>query len=255
MIRVVASGNQPLVHLVATALREAFPDLPLSNADARRVVVAGATRVNGRTVTRPGLLLEAGDRVSVTADPTKLARSRRQAAASIAILYDDPHSMPARPGVVVFGRTAAANKGLAHAFAQHDVEKVYLAIVEAHRRPDLTVGRAWTARGSLAQAGSGRRGRRVAVSDTGQPAETAFLVRARRGDRVLLEARPKTGRQHQIRAHLAAEQAPIVGDARYGGSPAARLHLHAWRIMMPHPVSAEPLRIEAPPPEGWLSSV
>ena len=93
----------------------------------------------------------------------------------------------------------------------------------------------------------------MVVSDAGQASETAFAVVERRGDRVLLEARPRTGRQHQIRAHLAAEQLPIVGDVRYGGPPAERLQLHAWRLRLPHPVTGELLALEAPAPEGWLS--
>jgi 23S rRNA pseudouridine1911/1915/1917 synthase len=68
----------------------------------------------------------------------------------------------------------------------------------------------------------------------------------------VIEARPLTGRQHQIRAHLAGEKAPILGDLRYGGPQAGRLHLHAWRIRLPHPVSGVPLDVEAPAPENWI---
>jgi len=300
MVRVVASADQTLVQLVAAALREAFPDVPLSNADARRIVIAGAVRVNGVVITRPGVPVTAGDRVSVAIDPATLARSRRVAREQVGTLYEDSHVIavekpaglpthatadPRRPhlvglvarhlgiavsalgvhqrldagtsGVVVFGRTAAANLGLARAFAGHAVGKVYLAIVDGRRRPDLLPGVTWTSRGALRTMGTGRRGRRVAVTrraggTDGQPAETTFTVLARRGDRVVLEARPRTGRQHQVRAHLAAERTPIVGDLRYGGPAAERMHLHAWRLALPHPVSGEPLGLEAPPPEGWV---
>lgn len=300
MVRVVAAVDQTLVQLVAAALREALPDLPLSNADARRVVIAGAVRVNGATIARPGMPIKAGDRVSVAADASKLARSRRRAHEHVGILYEDPHIVaaekpaglpthatadPRRPhlvglvarhlgvaeaalgvhqrldagtsGVVVFGRTAAANRGLARVFARHAVEKVYLAIADGRRRPDLLPGVTWTSRGALGATGRGRRGRRVAVTRgagarVGHAAETTFTVLARRGDRVVLEARPITGRQHQIRAHLAAERAPIVGDTRYDGPAAARMYLHAWRLSMPHPVTGEPLGFDVPPPEGWV---
>lgn len=299
-VRMVASRGQTLVQLVAATLRDACPDLPLSNADARRVVIAGAVRVNGAVITRPGVPVTAGDRVSVVVDASKLARSRRVTHEPVGILYQDAHLIavekpaglathatadPGRPhlvglvarqlgvaasalgvhqrldagtsGVVVFGRTAAANRGLARAFADHVVGKVYLAIADGRRRPALLPGVTWTARGVLGTTGTGRQGRRVAVTrggsgGDGQPAETTFTVLARRGDRIVLEARPMTGRQHQIRAHLAADRAPIVGDTRYAGPAAERVHLHAWRLALPHPVSGEPLVLVAPPPEGWV---
>jgi 23S rRNA pseudouridine1911/1915/1917 synthase len=59
-----------------------------------------------------------------------------------------------------------------------------------------------------------------------------------------------TGRTHQIRVHLAARGWPIVGDAMYGVSDAriARVALHSWRVLLAHPISGEPLEIEAPLP-------
>ncbi len=56
-----------------------------------------------------------------------------------------------------------------------------------------------------------------------------------------------TGRTHQIRVHLAHVGAPVLGDALYGGEPSDQLWLHAWRMVLPHPVTGEVLRLEAPP--------
>jgi RluA family pseudouridine synthase len=156
-------------------------------------------------------------------------------------------------GVVLFALTREANRGLAESFGDRSVEKIYLAIADGRLRPDVVPGAAWVSRGTIAAAGAGRRGRRMAAGDEGQSSETAFAAVERRGDRVLLEARPKTGRQHQIRAHLAAERLPIVGDVRYGGPSAERLRLHAWRLRLPHPVTGELLTVEAPAPAGWWS--
>lgn len=79
-----------------------------------------------------------------------------------------------------------------------------------------------------------------------------------------VEVRPKTGRTHQIRVHLAARGWPLVGDPTYGEprwsevtdpALAARLRrfprqaLHAWRLAVTHPITRERLRIEAPVPE------
>jgi RluA family pseudouridine synthase len=156
-------------------------------------------------------------------------------------------------GVVIFARTPEANQGLARQFEARTVEKVYLAVVDARRRPELAPGDGWVEQAALAADGSGRRARVVAVSTGGQLAETAFRVRARDGERLLVEARPRTGRKHQIRAHLAAARLRIVGDDRYGWSgPKTRMMLHAWRLSLAHPVTGEPLEIEAPLPPGFV---
>lgn len=290
------AGDASLVAFVADALRAAYPALAVSNADARRVVVAGAVRVNGRAVTRPGARLGQGDRVTIAAEPARLGRTRRGPEMEIPVLFKDAHIVavnkppglathatadPHRPhligrlarqlgvdasglgvhqrldagtsGVVVFGLTPDANRGLARAFGGRGVEKVYLAVADSRARPDLVKGCAWTARGALADAGRGRRGRRVQVSKSGEAAETICTVLGRAGDRVLIEARPTTGRHHQIRAHLAAAGLPIVGDTRYGGPAAERLRLHAWRLRLAHPVTGDPIVLEAEPPGGWIA--
>ncbi len=78
-------------------------------------------------------------------------------------------------------------------------------------------------------------------------------------DRYLdLTVRIETGVMHQIRAHLAYAGAPILGDPVYGGAPAERLALHAWRIRIPGWTDQPALRghaaegvIEAPLPSPW----
>ncbi len=49
-----------------------------------------------------------------------------------------------------------------------------------------------------------------------------------------LEIEITTGVRHQIRCHLAAVDAPILGDTLYGGAPSSRLHLHAWKLILLH---------------------
>ncbi len=83
------------------------------------------------------------------------------------------------------------------------------------------------------------------------PAETGFQAAS------LVQATLKTGRTHQIRVHMQASGCPIAGDERYGDYEAnRRLHklgckrmfLHAHRLNLPHPVSGEPLQLNAPLP-------
>lgn len=143
-------------------------------------------------------------------------------------------------GVLVLARTAAGHRLINAAFAEGRVRKTYRAITD---RPlpdavevDLPIG-TW------------RRGR-VGVG-TGKAAHTTFEVVGRAGERVAVEARPATGRTHQIRAHLASLGAPILGDEDYGGSPSARLWLHAWRLVLPWPGRDDQLHLEAPLPAGF----
>lgn len=159
-------------------------------------------------------------------------------------------------GVVVFGRSAEANRGLSQQFAHRMVQKTYLAVADARRRPDCRPGHAWVDARPLRKRGTGRAARVEVDVAHGAPAETSVRILGRQDDRVLIEARPTTGRTHQIRAHLAAEQLPIVGDIAYGwrGTP-GRLRLHAARLALQHPVTHEPLVFEAPvPPEFDLGT-
>jgi len=92
------------------------------------------------------------------------------------------------------------------------------------------------------------------AADGGEPgreAVTEVRVLARQGDLALVEVRILTGVQHQIRAHLAAIGAPVMGDALYGGRPCPglpRIFLHAHALGLVHPASGETLRVESPLP-------
>ncbi len=80
----------------------------------------------------------------------------------------------------------------------------------------------------------------------------------------LLEAEPLQGRRHQIRRHLKHIAHPILGDATHGKGPLnravaahlgrQRLWLHALELVLAHPVGGAPLRLHAPPGEGWPSA-
>jgi 23S rRNA pseudouridine1911/1915/1917 synthase len=127
-----------------------------------------------------------------------------------------------------------------------DAEKDYVAVVAGRVEPvcgeiDLPLG-----------TDPADRRRRVVRAD-GAPSVTRFerLAYSDAAGMSLLRCRLVTGRRHQIRVHLSARGWPIVGDPVYG-VPDARLYprqaLHAWRVALTHPVSGEPLRIEAPLP-------
>jgi 23S rRNA pseudouridine1911/1915/1917 synthase len=92
------------------------------------------------------------------------------------------------------------------------------------------------------------------VDAAGDAAATRYRVLFSQGGAALVEARPETGRTHQIRVHLAHLGAPLLGDARYGGPrrvgelSVPRVMLHARRLALAHPVTGTPIVFEAPVP-------
>jgi 23S rRNA pseudouridine1911/1915/1917 synthase len=139
-------------------------------------------------------------------------------------------------GVMVFGKTRDATRVLAAAFRDGTARKRYLTVafgeVEDEGRITLPLRR-----------DPSRPGRFLAREDGGLPAATRYRLLARKGKLCGLEVFPETGRTHQIRAHLCAIGAPIVGDIRYGGprdlgelgARAERVMLHARSLVVPHP--------------------
>lgn len=101
----------------------------------------------------------------------------------------------------------------------------------------------------------------VRPDEGGQYAHTIFEVQERFKAFTLLQATLKTGRTHQIRVHLQALAHPIAGDERYGDFELnkklhkmglKRMFLHAFELILPHPITGEPLVLNAPLPDDLL---
>ncbi len=156
-------------------------------------------------------------------------------------------------GVLLFALNAEANRALARQFAEHQIEKTYLALV-AGIPPEV-----FSVRNYLK---AGVRGRTIAVTSGGQKAETHFRTLARGADFALVEARPKTGRTHQVRVHLAGLGHPLLGDGLYGGPERLQIKgaffhlrrylLHASCLVFFSPSSRRILTIHAPVPDDFL---
>ncbi len=171
-------------------------------------------------------------------------------------------------GLVVCGRTLAANQGLMRAFSGGFVDKTYLALVEGHPPRDQFEVDAPIAEGTALI--------RIAVRIDpveGRYAKTRFVVEhrfERAGEPfAVVRAFPETGRQHQIRIHAQLAGFPLVGDKMYGPDPGyfdrfskrtlepeawvklrlPRHALHAASLAFEHPVERRPLRFDSPLPE------
>ncbi|MBT8495548.1 MAG: RluA family pseudouridine synthase [Deltaproteobacteria bacterium] len=139
-------------------------------------------------------------------------------------------------GVLVFARNPESHTRVREQFRAHEVNKRYLALCRA--LPDR----------SPIELALEQRGRRAAPSTSGQPALTEWKQLAAKGGYHLLECNTRTGRRHQIRAHLAAAGAAIVGNELYQGPPGPDpligFFLHASRIELSSPASG-PITVEA----------
>ena len=151
-------------------------------------------------------------------------------------------------GAVALALSREARAGLIRTFRAHRIERRYLAIVAGAPRADqgavdAPIRDAWV---------SGRRA--VARGEEPhKPARTRWRVRERFSGAALLEVELDTGRQHQIRLHLAHVRLPVLGDRVYGapttgGVAPRRPMLHAWRLAFCHPVSGERVCVESPVP-------
>ncbi len=161
-------------------------------------------------------------------------------------------------GLMVFARTAVAQRLLASQFRDHDVDRVYLAIahgdVSAMRiETHLLLDRGDGLRGSY---GHFRRARGDPPGDA-RRALTHLEPIARLAGATLVECRLETGRQHQIRIHLSELGHPLVGervyvrDYRGAKIESPRVMLHAQALGFVHPRSAKPVLFERETPADF----
>lgn len=270
---IVAEGGERLDKYLAQALPA------YSRSALQKLIADRAIRVNGAPA-KPAQRVEAGD-VIVGFLPTLEAEELRPEQIPLDIVYEDadllvinkPAGMVVHPaaghehgtlvnavlahvpelaqvggerpgivhrldrdtsGLIIVAKSAKALADLQNQFRQRRVEKVYLALLEGALQPPQGVVEAPIGRDP-------RHRQRMAVVTEGRPARTHYRVQEYLGSYTLVEARPETGRTHQIRVHLAAIGHPVVGDPIYGrrrhGLPLTRQFLHAWRLTFVLPSS------------------
>ncbi len=246
---------------------------------------SGCVTVNGARVVRHDHVVRIGDQVEVTAVPRAVVR----ASAGLAILYEDRDLVAVdKPAGLLSVGTTRENRDHALAILHNQLsrrlreanlcpvnridrdtsgvllfatsremreatmagweaaEKIYLAVVEGCPVPERgTVDQPLRMDAKEYRAHVGRH-------PAAKPAVTHYEVERKAGGRTLLRIGLETGRQHQIRAHMAWLGYPVVGDPRYGRG-GARMGLHALRLKIVHPATGRELVFEAPVPDDfWL---
>jgi 23S rRNA pseudouridine1911/1915/1917 synthase len=261
----------------------------VSRGLARRVIDEGGVFLDGRRCKVASKQVRAGYEVTVNLEEggripegaAALDRSRLLFADEHLVAVDKPAGVPAQPtlttdrgtlpslasallgsevllvhrldretsGVTVLARSKEAAAALAEAFRTGTPEKTYLALCA--QAPSPPEGRLEAALGKDPSRPGLRR-----VSTGGDAAAPRYRTLAA-AQAARVEARPETGRTHQIRVHLAHLGAPLLGDARYGGPRMVgalgvpRVMLHARRLELAHPVTGARLVFEAPVPEDF----
>ncbi|MFB0613451.1 RluA family pseudouridine synthase [Aurantiacibacter poecillastricola] len=152
-------------------------------------------------------------------------------------------------GLLVVAKSDAAHEGLARQFADHSLERAYLAVCGGHPVPP-----SGTVNARLGRSDANRK--KMAVlpdeSSRGKHAVTHYRTLERLDHCTLIECRLETGRTHQVRVHLASIGHALIGDPVYGRTPAAlrpvlkglgfqRQALHAARLGFIHPVTGNHL--------------
>ena len=289
----MTTPEQTIFHAREERLDQALArELGVSRTRAQVCISGGYGRVEGRVVTKPAQRLK-GERVEVN-PPQEKASAVEPEDLEIGVIYEDddivvvnkPAGMithpapgvssgtlvnailgrwveageePVRPGIVhrldketsgviVVARHEAALRRLADAFKQRFVFKRYLALTEGvplSTNVIAPIGRHPVHRHKMHIGGIKAR-----------YAETDFELLAEAGGRAVVEARPHTGRTHQIRVHLKHLHTPIWADPLYGKpSPfIGRLALHAYELRVPHPRSGKIMSFTAPLPADMAAA-
>jgi 23S rRNA pseudouridine955/2504/2580 synthase len=163
-------------------------------------------------------------------------------------------------GVLVVAKRREVAAKLGRAFQTRSVRKIYWALVNGVPRPPQGKVEAALVKASGPEGDRVRKAR-PGEQEVAQSAVTYYSVVDRAGQKVAwLSLKPVTGRQHQLRAHMAIIGHPILGDEKYQGDidlPEGidnRLHLHARRISFPHPSGEGIVDVTAPLPQHMRES-
>lgn len=267
-------------------------DLDLSRSMTKKIIDLGGVHINGRRVRNCSLSVRPDDWVEVYLDhlplePYRLSSSDILYQDKYLLVLNKPAQIETQPtharykgtlyealqwhlrdpfrprataeigmiqrldrgtsGLMVFSIHPRAHKEMTRIFLDHQVDKRYLALTQGS--PDPPGGEI---RSFLARVRKDNRVR--SVSHGGKEAVTRYRVLENFPGAALVELELLTGRSHQIRAHMAEKNSPLLGDVRYGGRQEiagmclTRPMLHAFYLAFKHPVENIPLDFTLPLP-------
>ena len=157
-------------------------------------------------------------------------------------------------GIVIFAKTPEAQRGLKDQFERRKAERVYLAVVYGHPKPERGTWRdflAWN-QDALKQQRAERRDRNA------KEAVCRYSTLEKFKEAALIEVSLVTGKRNQIRVQAGLRGYPLVGEKKYVYDPApqhriefGRQALHAHRLKFLHPVNNRPMSFEAAPPDDF----
>jgi 23S rRNA pseudouridine1911/1915/1917 synthase len=164
-------------------------------------------------------------------------------------------------GLLVVAKTDAAHEGLARQFADHTIERAYLAIVSGTPLPP-----AGSISGTIARSRVNRKKMAVVEDGRGKHAVTHYRTLKTFDEAALVECRLETGRTHQVRVHMSSIGHALLGDPVYGRTPKSlktllaaerfsRQALHAARLGFEHPVSGEKLAFSSELPPDMMQLI
>jgi tRNA pseudouridine32 synthase/23S rRNA pseudouridine746 synthase/23S rRNA pseudouridine1911/1915/1917 synthase len=148
-------------------------------------------------------------------------------------------------GVIIFALSEAARDELKSTFEKHAIERRYKAIVEGHLKEKSGV---WS---SYQYEDKGYYVRTTQIPEKGKLAVTHYAVIKESQNYTLLDLALETGRKNQIRVHCKEAGHPVAGDKKYGAvtDPIKRLCLHAYLLVMDHPITKKKMRFESDVPK------
>lgn len=162
-------------------------------------------------------------------------------------------------GLLVVAKTDTAHEGLARQFADHSINRAYLALVAGHPVPPAGI-----IRGAIARSSTNRKKMALVEDGRGKHAVTHYRTLERLDSSSLVECRLETGRTHQVRVHMTSIGHPLLGDPVYGRTPPRlrplltglefeRQALHARELGFVHPVSGLSLQFSSELPADMAS--
>jgi len=249
-------------------LRESLEKYPSVKA-IKRAIDHKQCSINGRVELFSTHKVQAGDRVEIFLELPKLEKAQILFEDEYLIAFNKPPGKTSESfspyflvhrldkdtsGVILLAKNPQIQEAITDLFRKRKMDKTYLAICDGSPAHDEWVIDNYLGVKVRYQGGVlyGR-----TTKQKGKRAITQFKVLKRGIYATLLEAKPLTGRTHQIRVHLKEFSHPVLGDFQYAKSFVCpkfprRQMLHAWRLGFVHPITGEKKVIEAPIVKDFL---